>query len=177
MCLPNAKNMTSDVVYVGMTVNTAWIKIVGRGTFQNSHPIKKWLLQKLDQGCLNVFVDLSECASMDSTCMGILTGISLRMHGRLHKYLQVINPSAHNIRLLETLGLNRFVEIKEKYAIDENVKLDKLQPESLDKLGTTKHIVDAHQDLMDTGGTAYEQFKGVHKMLKEDLERQLKKDK
>lgn len=168
--------MNPDIVYTSLSKDTAWVRVVGKGTFQNSHPIKKWLLGKIEAGCLSVFIDLGECISMDSTFMGIVTGLSLRMKGLGRELVTLINVSAHNIRLLETLGLDKFLTLKEKYDVDSTLTWEVLPIEPLDKIAITKHMLEAHNRLMDTGGLATKQFKNVYKLLKEDLEKQVKEN-
>lgn len=168
--------MNLDTVYTFINGLNTWIKIAGRGTFQNSQQIKKYLLEKIEGGCSHFYIDLSECISMDSTFMGIITGLSIRMRGINRDPVSILNISAHNMRLLETLGLNKFLDIKEKFTIDASIKWEILPIETADKISITKHMLDAHQQLVQTGGLAVEQFKNVHKLLKEDLERQIKRN-
>lgn len=167
--------MSPDNAYTATLKDTAWVKITGRGTFQNSHPIKKWLIEKIEGGCKHIFIDLSECTSMDSTFMGIVTGLSIRMRGLEREPVTLTNVSPHNMRLLETLGLDKFLDLKDKYEIDTSLAWELLPIELLDKLSITRHMLDAHEQLIDTGGIAGEQFKNVRKLLKEDLTRQAKK--
>lgn len=170
-------NMSSDIVYTASVDGATWIKVAGRGTFQNSHQIKKFLLEKIESGCPHIIIDLSECAGMDSTFMGIITGLSIKMHGSGHDPVTLINVTAHNLRLLETLGLDKFMTIKEKIDAGSSLKWEPLPFDASDKFTITKHMVDAHEELLETGGIAKEQFKNVHKLLKEDLERQINKNK
>lgn len=166
--------MNADKTYIALDRNTAWVRVVGRGTFQNSHSIKKWFLENIDSGYNKVIIDLSECIGMDSTFMGIVTGISLRMRKRGMKPITLINISAHNLRLLATLGLDRFLDIKDNYEIDNTLVWGIMPVQAVDKLNMTKHMLDAHQDLIETGDDALREFKGVHQMLKDDLTRQIK---
>lgn len=168
--------MNSNTVYTALSKDTVWVRVIGKGTFQNSHPIKKWLLDRIEAGCLGVFIDLGECISMDSTFMGIVTGISLRMKKLGRGLVTLINVSAHNIRLLETLGLDKFLTLKEKYDVNSTFTWEILPIEPLDKIAITKHMLEAHDQLMDTGGLAAKQFKNVYKLLKEELEKQVKKN-
>lgn len=167
--------MNEGLVYTATSQDIAWVKISGRGTFLNSHPIKRWLLTRIDEGYSSLVIDLRDCKSMDSTFMGIMTGLSLKMKRLGRSPITLANVTLHNRRLLETLGLSRFLAIKEKFEIDTSLTWKSLPVESLDKLITTKHMIEAHEQLMDTGSIAEKQFKAVHGFLKKDLEKQLKK--
>ena len=166
--------MSADKSYIALSRNTAWIRIMGRGTFQNSHSIKRWFLDNIERGYDKIIIDLSECMGMDSTFMGILTGLSLRMRKRGLGPISIINVSMHNMRLLATLGLDKFLNIKDDCSIDNNLTWEILPATVVDKLNMTKHMLGAHEDLIETGEDALKEFKGVHKMLKDDLVKQIK---
>lgn len=167
--------MQTNKVYIAFRGNAVFVRIIGRGSFQNSHPIKKILTAKLESGCSKILIDLAECSGMDSTFMGMVTGMSLKMKNADKEMVYLSNVSSHNIRLLETLGLNKFLNIIDQQEADNSIAWELLPLESTDKLSITKHMLEAHEQLIDTGTLASEQFKSVHKMLKEDLEKQLKK--
>lgn len=167
--------MNEGLVYTAVSKDTAWVKVGGRGTFLNSHPVKRWLLARVEEGYHRFIIDLSNCKSMDSTFMGAVTGLSLRMKRLGRVPVTLANVTAHNKRLLETLGLDRFLVLEEKFEIDTSLIWELLPIESLDKLTTTKHMLEAHEQIMDTGTVAEKQFKTVHELLKEDLKKQLKK--
>lgn len=169
--------MNEELVYTVIFKDKAFVKVCGRGTFLNSHPIKNWLLARVQEGYHDIIIDLSNCKSMDSTFMGAVTGLSLRMKRLGRAPATLANISAHNRRLLETLGLDRFLRLEEKFEIDISIAWELLPIESLDKLSTTKHMLESHEQIMDTGTIAEKQFKTVHELLKEDLKKQLKKKK
>lgn len=167
--------MSKDLVYTAVLKDTAWIRIEGRGNFLNSHPVKSWVLSKMEEGFSSLIINLADCKSMDSTFMGALTGASLRMKRLGRSPITLANITAHNRRLLETLGLDNFFTLKEKLEIDTDLEWERLHIESLGKLETTKHMVEAHEQLIDTGEAAKKQFQGVHDMIKKDLKKQIKK--
>ena len=166
--------MNEELVYTAIAKDTVWVRIKGHGTFRNSHQIKNWLLLRVEEGYSKVLIDISDCKSMDSTFMGAVTGLSLRMKRLGRTPVVMANITSHNKRLLETLGLDKFLILEEKIEIDVSLKWQLLQIESLDKLNTTKHMMSAHEQLIDIGGIAEKQFKTVHELLKKDLEKQLR---
>lgn len=169
--------MSEELVYTAIFKDTAWVRVIGRGIFINSLPIKTWLLSRIEEGYSRLLIDLSDCKSMDSTFMGAVTGLSLRMKRLGRAPITIANVTGHNKRLLETLGLDKFLVLEEKFEIDTSLNWELLPIESLDKLTTTKHMMNAHEKLIGTGSLAEEQFKNVHELLKEDLKKQLDKDK
>lgn len=83
------------------------VRVVGRGTFQNGQPLRRFALEMIEKGATQCIVDLGPCDGMDSTFLGVLAGIGLRLnqtngHGRM----RVINASHRSLELLQTLGLD-----------------------------------------------------------------------
>lgn len=163
-------------ISISIIKDSAWIKLAGRGTFQNSHPIKQWFTKKMGEGHHNLCLDLSQCMSMDSTFMGMITGLSLKLKKNGHKPLRLNNVTKRNVDLLETLGLSRFMIFSEIDEAECPSSWDILQVDAVDKINMTKHMVDAHQKLINAGDASKGEFKGVYDLLKKDLERQKKRD-
>ncbi len=105
-------NGVSKGISVNTTGNDVYVRVLGRGTFQNGQPLRRYAADMLSRGCQQFFVDLSQCQGMDSTFLGVLAGIGLRLTqsghgGKVH----VVNVSARNMELLQTLGLDRLFDI------------------------------------------------------------------
>jgi len=63
------------------------------------------------QGARHFVVDLEGCPAMDSTFMGTLTGIAVRLMEHPGGRLQVVNANARNRDLLVNLGLDNIFEV------------------------------------------------------------------
>src|SRR5688572_18192654 len=103
MNTPSAKMM----VLVG--AKFACIKISGRANFTSSIDFKT-LLNELRQNGYTYFVlDLSECVLMDSTFLGVLAGLGLKMNTSPQPQtdggIELLNPSGRITDLLENLGV------------------------------------------------------------------------
>jgi anti-sigma B factor antagonist len=83
-----------------------WIRVVGKGTFQNSPGLKEFSRQMMEHGRRDFVVDLAGCPAMDSTFMGTLAGIALRLREMADGHLWVVNRNGRNTELLEGLGLD-----------------------------------------------------------------------
>lgn len=167
--------MNSNPVDIALDKNTAFVKVRGRGIFLISHSIKQWLLKQIESGYSHVVVDTSECRTIDSTFMGMLTGVSLRLKKTGKEPLVLANITPHNKRLLETLGLDKLLLLKDPYEIDSSINWEELPIELLGKMATTKYMLEAHKQLLNTGTIAAKQFQNVYKLLEDDLDRQKKK--
>src|SRR3954462_7442485 len=85
---------------------TVWIRVEGKGTFQNSPGLKEFSRQMMDRGRRDFVVDLANCPAMDSTFMGTLAGLALRLREAGNGQLWVVNRNLRNNELLEGLGLD-----------------------------------------------------------------------
>jgi anti-sigma B factor antagonist len=83
-----------------------WIRVEGKGTFQNSPGLKDFARKMIEEGRRSIVVDIANCPAMDSTFMGTLAGIALRLREAGGGDLWVINRNERNAELLEGLGLD-----------------------------------------------------------------------
>ena len=84
----------------------SWIRCEGKGSFVNSPMLKDWCEQEINAGVSCIVVDLEECKGMDSTFMGTMAGLAMRLMKLPGGKLQVAEPSECNRKSLEDLGLD-----------------------------------------------------------------------
>jgi anti-sigma B factor antagonist len=101
-----------SLVSVGCSQNTVWVKVEGRGTFQNSGGLKTYAVDMIQQGYRRFVVDLEQCEMMDSTFMGMLTSISLRLRDCGDGGMEVVGASPRTSGLLANLGLDQLFSVK-----------------------------------------------------------------
>jgi len=118
-------------------------------------------------------VDLNSCSVMDSTFMGTLAGIALRLREFGNGRLVVRNANQRNADLLENLGLNNLFEIESKgsSAKSENhLEAAPLEPrDSTDRSDQAACMIEAHEALVDADPENLARFKDVLEYLKQDL--------
>ena len=66
-------------IQVGVRGPTVWVKVEGKGSFLNSGNLKEFAREMLDRGYREFVVDLADCAMMDSTFMGTMASVALRL--------------------------------------------------------------------------------------------------
>jgi anti-anti-sigma regulatory factor len=92
--------------------DVVWLTVEGRGSFQNSPELKLLVRQGVDQGKSRMVVDLIRCSGMDSTFMGMLSCVAIKLEdagGCLH----VVNAGVKNGGLLRGLGLDEVFTVEE----------------------------------------------------------------
>ena len=127
----------------------------------------------LERGFRIFIVDLNSCSVMDSTFMGTLAGIALRLREFGNGRLVVRNANQRNADLLENLGLNNLFEIESKgsSAKSENhLEAAPLEPkDSTDRSDQAACMIEAHEALVDADPENLARFKDVLEYLKQDL--------
>ncbi len=170
----------NPTILVGCNQKVVCIRVQGKGSFLNSTGIKRFANAMIERGHRNFVVDLADCPMMDSTFMGTLTGVALRLHGIGQGDLHVINSNARNTDLLEGLGLDQILSLENGHtpACEE---CESLRPDAndalpagaevspTDKRAVTETMIAAHQALVDADPENFGKFKDVIDYLKQDL--------
>jgi anti-anti-sigma regulatory factor len=151
------------------------IKVSGRANFTLSVDLKKLINEIKERGCRRFIFDLSECVNMDSTFLGVLSGIALEFgpdeSGVKKGFIGLYNPHPRIKDVLETLGVVDLFEICGK----AEVAAPEFQPaphsEETSKIDIATTCLKAHQTLMAINPNNIPKFKDVVQYLAEDLKR------
>ena len=152
------------------------IAVSGRANFDYAVPLRE-LAEKLVPGNWIQF-DMEYCETMDSTFMGVLTMLTmkLRKHG---SKVMLINASSQLNKLLRDLGVAKlfnFVAGDDKGAGKSAAAGQEIPvPGKATLLTTAQTVVDAHKSLVEADRSNLEKFDKVIEFAEQDVER-LKND-
>lgn len=161
--------LTSKVL-AGQFGQVVWLRVEGRGTFQVSPGVKDYVLRMIQRGRRSFVVDLAACELMDSTFMGTLSGIALRLREYGSGELAVIHANARNLSLLENLGLDHLFsfDLPDHLAISageaERACKALLQPAA----SSRDTILHAHRSLVEADPENEARFKDVLQLLERE---------
>jgi anti-sigma B factor antagonist len=163
-------------ISVGVFDGFSWIRLEGKGSFQNSPSLKAFGDVRIAAGENRIVVDLAACAGMDSTFMGTLAGMASRLSAIEGGGLMVAEPGARNRRSLEDLGLDFLMEIDPPAAIWRD-KVDAIRSALVKPLAVDvpdrkqrgRHVLEAHENLSNLNDNNARAFAGVVTMLEKDL--------
>jgi anti-sigma B factor antagonist len=159
-------------ILVARSANLGFVKVVGRGSFQNSGCFKAFYQQLLKDHVDRFVVDLDACTYMDSTFLGILLGLGLKLRAAGNGLLHILNASPRNVELLKNLGLDRLINIDTKRVEvppAPEQKMDELACPTPSKEEAAPTILEAHEALMEFDPRNVPKFKDVVEFLREDL--------
>jgi anti-anti-sigma factor len=154
-------------VLVGSLGRTVWLKVSGRGTFQNSPGVKEFVKQMIQRGHRDFVVDLDGCELMDSTFMGTLAGVALRLREIGQGGLRAVNVNVRNAALLENLGLDQLFTVETGHAADAPVTLR--QADAVPEENPKEMVLEAHEALIEADAHNAVKFKDVVDYLRQEL--------
>jgi anti-sigma B factor antagonist len=160
-------------IQVGVNGSSVWVRVAGRGSFLNSGSLKEFAREMVNRGFREFVFDLQDCVMMDSTFMGTMAGMALRLkelgQGRLH----VVHCGERSRELLSGLGLDQIFDIR-AHGTDapECEELNGRSPGTStdakrEQAGT---MLEAHEALCEAAPENLTRFKDVLDYLKHDLE-------
>jgi anti-anti-sigma regulatory factor len=176
-------------ILVARSADLGFVKVVGRGSFQNSGCLKAFYQQLLKEGVTRFVVDLDACTYLDSTFLGILLGLGLKLREAGNGLLHILNANPRNLELLKNLGLDRLINIEGNGAdglrggvrgggkSQDPGNLNGVKEEHLEEIPcpvptraeAAPTILEAHQNLMEFDPRNVPKFKDVVEFLREDL--------
>lgn len=164
-------------ILVGTIGRVFWMRVDGRGTFQNSLQAKKALQRVMGQGVKDFVVDLERCPMMDSTFLGMLTGAALNLREAGGGTLSVLNANQRNLQLLTSLGLDHILDLDQDgrlWAEERRQACQALQncaeTNAECKEVQTEHVLAAHLALAGVSDANECRFHDVIEFLEKELE-------
>jgi anti-sigma B factor antagonist len=154
----------------------ACIRIIGRANFASSVDFKSLVDELRQQGCQCFVLDLSGCLLMDSTFLGVLAGLGLKLSSgngvRASHGVELFNPSPRITELLETLGVvHLFRIVQGSFAPAAPGEAVERTPADPSKADLTRTCIEAHQTLMEISPANAARFKDVAQFLAEGVKK------
>ncbi len=165
--------MTKSKILAAIVEDIVIVKIEGKGSFQNSKTLKEFLDKMLERGYKKFIFDFNDCITMDSTFMGTLAGLSIKLKksGEEGKIV-IVSPNKQCYRLLTTLGLDRIIEIRSKLNNIGDVTFEKVEEKkSMSKEEQVIMAIEAHENLIKISPENEVKFKNVLSLLREYLDK------
>jgi len=162
-------------IQVGVNGKSVWVRVEGKGNFLNSGNLKDFTREMVKRGYREFVFDLENCAMMDSTFMGTMAGVALRLKELGHGHLHVVHCGQRSRELLTGLGLDQIFDIHANGSSAPRCELlpNESTPEpSVQKQEQAKQMLDAHEALCQVVPENFSRFKDVLEYLKQDLQRE-----
>jgi anti-anti-sigma regulatory factor len=154
----------------------ACIRIIGRANFTSSVDFKALVDELRERGCDRFVLGLSECVLMDSTFLGVLAGLGLKLSSgkgdQARRGVELFQPSPRIVELLETLGvLHLFKVTQGSFTPPLPTQPVEHTPAKPSKAEVSRTCLEAHQTLMDLNPANAARFKDVAQFLAEGVKK------
>jgi len=156
---------------VHVTPENAFVRVFQKASFLNCAPLRSFFEECLVVGRRNYVVDFQECSSMDSTFLGILVGLAMKLRkfeddGRL----TLINLKDRNLETVRNLGIHKIAYVNpDDLSSDERELNDLESNEGRESVGS-ETICQAHKTLMELNERNSKMFCDVVNFLERQKE-------
>ena len=126
----------------------------------------------VNRGYREFVVDLQHCAMMDSTFMGTMAGVALRLRELGHGHLRIVHCGHRSRELLSGLGLDQILSIQSNGSTApdcQSLENEAGAGPSDTKKEQAQTMLDAHEALCEAAPENFTRFKDVLDYLKQDL--------
>ena len=143
------------------------VKVTGRANFDYAVPLRELAGQLAPDNWLQI--DLENCETMDSTFMGVLTMIALKLR-KSGSRAMILGADENLQKLLDDLGVLKLFNLVTE---DENTSGGKSVEvaSNSDMLTTAQTVAEAHRALVGADSSNAEKFKQVIEFADQDVER------
>jgi anti-anti-sigma regulatory factor len=164
-------NVSPGSLMIAVVEPVVYLKITGRANFTLSVDFKTAVNGLRDKGFCQYVMDLTECQIMDSTFVGVLAGLSLKLvqaaNGGKTASIQILNPNERVSDLLDNLGIAHLFNIVA--GASPAAQYTPAASAQASRIDISKTSLEAHETLMQVNPANIPKFKDVAKFLVEDL--------
>ena len=155
---------TQHPVEVYVEGDQAVIRVQGRMTFVEAHPLRKFCLRMMAQGVTRYILNVERCSSMDSTFIGVLAMVSLKGKSRGVR-VEICGADEQVSRQILGLGLKRI------FFFHDRCDASLCPPTALEGGGDRDAVKDtmleAHETLVEADAANASKFRDVLTYLRE----------
>lgn len=151
------------------------VKLAGRANFATSVDFKRLVTEARAAGAQRFLVDLAACPIMDSTFLGVLASLGMKLSAAdlppEQRPIELLNPSPKVADLIDNLGVLHLFRVVHG-ASPEALAYAAVECAGASKLEMSRTCLEAHQVLMDLHPANVAKFKDVAKFFAEDVAKQ-----
>jgi anti-anti-sigma regulatory factor len=156
-------------LFVGNTSDGLVIRLVGRGTMQESLAFRaaaESAAQSNADGGV-IFFDATQCDYLDSTFLGGLIGIKKACEQSGNRRFLIHAGNATRVKLFSTSSLDKYFDFVE--TCPEPLDLKPIEISAIDPTSLGRHSMRCHEHLAERGGRNAAAFKSVADCLRKEL--------
>jgi anti-anti-sigma factor len=157
------------------------VRVHGKGTHMQSAALRDVFDRTRElEPPVRYVIDLEHCTTLDSTFMGTLAAMANHQMKATGAQLVIVNIQKHVRYLLQTLGLNFILDMRQDPATGTGaVQPGAFKPANAPNMTSLERMVmmiEAHEALVEADSENEIKFEGVLRDLRESLERAKRKN-
>lgn len=161
--------MNASDVLISRRDGTFTVKVTGRANFDYAVPLRD-MVCNLDREFKGIEFDLSDCITMDSTFMGVMSMLGLKAAAQnLPVRLSGVSPQVR--KLLTGLGIDKLFTFVDSAPATGHDWAALSRNRKHNALKTAETVVEAHRTLVDADNANREKFDAVIELAQADLDR------
>ncbi|MBL9203069.1 MAG: STAS domain-containing protein [Opitutaceae bacterium] len=166
-----AESASKPVFLVDAASDPVLVRIDGRACFQNCAGLRDFITTMAAEGRRRFVIDFRDCASMDSTFLGVLAGAAMALR-RLGPEASLVaaRPSPANLQLMRSLGLHRLLTLAPAVApAAATGATTGLESKSPNEIESARLVLAAHEQLVAADESNRAKFEDVMAILRQRL--------
>lgn len=153
-------------VHVGQ--RSDFLKILSKASYLNCGPLRSFFNERLKAGQSCFVIDFQDCKSIDSTFLGILVGLALKIKKSDHSgSLTLLNLRGRNLETVKNLGIHKIAVVSSEVCTDSS-HLEALISKRINGVASSKIIYQAHKSLMNLNEKNLKSFSDVVSYLEQN---------
>lgn len=144
------------------------VSVAGRANFDYAVPLRELAQKLVADNWLQI--DLENCEAMDSTFMGVLTMLALKMRKSGTK-VKILGASEVLVKLLQDLGVAKLFDFVSEKGTASGEGQVLVASGAADMLATAETVAEAHRTLAEADSSNAERFKQVIEFADQDVQR------
>ncbi len=160
-----------DINYrVHVTPDRAFVKIYDKASYLNCEPLRKFFQEQAKLGQKRYVIDFQNCSSMDSTFLGILVSVALKIRtAQEGGSMILLNLTGRNLETVCNLGIHQITEVSSE-EIKDLEQLERLNQTLAKSSVDSETIYKAHKALMSLNNKNLKVFSDVVNYLEQKKE-------
>ena len=160
-----------DINYrVHVTPDRAFVKVLNKASYLNCEPLRFFFAEQGKKGQKRSVIDFEDCSSMDSTFLGILVSVALKIRSAADEgSISLLNLRGRNLETVCNLGIHQIANVSSDEVKDE-VQLENLAIKPSQSNANPDTIYKAHKALMNLNEKNLKVFSDVVSYLEQKKE-------
>ncbi len=155
---------------VHVTPDRAFVKVSNKASYLNCEPLRKFFEEQTKSGQKRFIIDFKTCTSMDSTFLGILVSVALKIRSNQDGGSMVLlNLTGRNLETLCNLGIHQITEVSSE-KINDLEQLENLAQKPTESSVQSDTVYKAHKALMNLNDKNLKVFSDVVNYLEQKKE-------